>query len=58
MISDKNRGRKPVNCIAIKINGELYNSFEEASIFLGVAATTVRRRCLSKSEKFKEYKIL
>lgn len=58
MISEKNKGRKPINSIAIKINEKMYNSFQEASTFLGVAATTIRRRCLSKSEKFKEYKIL
>lgn len=58
MISEKNKGKKPVNMIAVKINEKIYQSFQEASTFLGVAASTIRRRCLSNSEKFKEYEIL
>jgi group I intron endonuclease len=57
-ISKSNKGRKPPNRTSIEINGKKYESYGDASKELGIGVTTIRWRCLSENEKFKEYKIL
>ena len=56
--SDRMRSIKPPSRITIKINDKKYESYGDASKDLGVGVTTIRWRCLSDNEKFKEYKIL
>lgn len=58
LISEKNKGRKPINRIPIIVSEKMYQSFQDASNELGIAATTVRRRCLSKKVKFEHYRII
>lgn len=57
-ISKSNKDRKPPNRILIEINGKKYESYSDANKELGIGITTIRWRCLSENEKFKEYKIL
>jgi group I intron endonuclease len=58
LIAEKNKGRNPTNRIPIIVNEKIYQSFQDASNELGIAATTVRRRCLSKNVKFEHYRII
>jgi len=57
-IRNKNKGLKPVNRITIQVMGEEYESYGDASKDLGIGVTTIRWRCLSENEKFKDYQII
>ena len=58
IIREKNKNNKPTNMIKIEINGKIYESYGEASKDLNIGVTTIRWRCMSNNEKFKDYKIL
>lgn len=57
-IREKNKNLKPVNMIKIQIDDKIYESYGDASKCLGIGITTIRWRCLSSNEKFKDYQCL
>lgn len=54
-MSAKRKGKKPVNCKSISINGVVYNSIAEASRLLHINNATISYRC--KSNTFLNYLI-
>jgi len=48
----------PPNSKKIRIEDKIYNSYKEAERKLDIKAPTIRHRCLSKNEKYKNYKII
>ena len=57
-IRQKRIGKKPVNRIKIDIDGVIYDSYHDASKELSIPVVTIRWRCLSKNEKFNNYKLI
>jgi group I intron endonuclease len=51
-------GKLPGNAISININGEIFKSFNKASIALNLPITTIRYRCKSLNSKFKNWNII
>jgi group I intron endonuclease len=54
-LSKSRSGIKPSNRVKISINGVIYESYNDASKYLGLPVTTIRWRCLSDSPKYIEY---
>lgn len=57
-ISEAAKGRLPGNAISVNIDGEIFNSFNKASIALSLPVTTIRYRCNSLNNKFKNWNII
>ena len=57
-ISESRKGSLPGNAISVNINGEIFNSFNKASIALNLPVTTIRYRCKSLNSKFKNWNII
>ena len=57
-ISEAAKGRLPGNAISVNINGEVFNSFNKASIALDLPVVTIRYRCNSLNIKFKDWNII
>lgn len=55
--SEKQKGIIPPNAANISIKGVKYRSYQEASKILGICWGTIRWRCLSKNEKFNDWKL-
>lgn len=49
IISEKNKGKQPVNCVGCNIDGVTYSSMAEASRKLGIPVPTILWRCNSKN---------
>jgi len=57
-ISESRKGSLPGNAISVNINGEIFNSFNKASIALNLPVTTIRYRCKSLNSKFRNWNII
>lgn len=57
-IGKSNKGKKPKNRIKLSINGELFDSYQDASTTLDIPVVTIRWRCLSENPKFINYKLI